>query len=172
MATPHRMFSIGDVLGAISEHLDKVESIGNVRLTCRAFEIAASPYLFATLRLGFHKRYLRRLRRVAADKKFAEGVRELSWDTSYYRAMGKTYDEVHLVDMLRRSGYDWEHILQSNPGERHAGLARLKALYRDENELMGRVGLENEIADALSKFTGLKAVSFTGWPLERRFFDR
>ncbi|KAK4546789.1 hypothetical protein LTR36_001521 [Oleoguttula mirabilis] len=138
MAATQRALSNDDLLLAIFEHVDSYETIGHARLTSKAIETAASPFLFSTLRLGFRKRYLRRLKWVAARKKFARG---------------------------HNSG---------NSRELNAGLARLKALGKDEEELSYGVRLYPELAKAFQSLTGLKRAAVTGWSSgqQRMFYDQ
>lgn len=81
LSASENVLSNDDLLTAIFAYLNK-DIISRVRLVSRVCEAAASPFLFTTLRLGFRKQYIQRLNRVAANEKFAKGVREVVWDTT------------------------------------------------------------------------------------------
>ncbi|KAK5124803.1 hypothetical protein LTR85_001516 [Meristemomyces frigidus] len=166
----HRVLANDDLLTAVFEQLDSVGSLGHVRLTSKAFEVAASPYLFSTLRLGFRKRYLRRLKRVAADRKFAKGVREIVWDTAHYATNGSPYELFDVGALMLSTGVPYEEMIPRSREHGGTSLARLRALAKDEDELCGREAVLVELVEGLRSFTGLKSVVIACWSSRRRHF--
>ncbi|KAK5745755.1 hypothetical protein LTR17_001257 [Elasticomyces elasticus] len=67
-------------------------TIQQLRLVNRQTEADASQFLFTTLVVGIKKRYLRRLQRIAADPKFARGVKEVICEMAQYTAKQNELD--------------------------------------------------------------------------------
>ncbi|KAK4539628.1 hypothetical protein LTR36_010511 [Oleoguttula mirabilis] len=172
MAT-RSVLSNDDLLSNIVAFSD-TSVISYARLVSRGFEAAASPYLFSTLRLGLRKRYFRRLKRVAADEKFAKGGREIVWDTATYACGARPYDSTDVSYLWYYSGASPDEISTHCQSERDAALARLKALDKDEMAIVADFsGLAVQLHESLRCFTGLKGVTFTTWSsANRAFFDR
>lgn len=170
------MLTNDDLLTNIFAFLD-ARTVGLVRLVSRCFEVAASPFLFSTLRLGFRVRYLRRLRRVAADKRFAPGVREIVWDTATYVGHGRCYTVDDVCDLRYLSGHT-APTMRDNPdrvvSEIKLVLARWNAMMTDEQALVdASCDFMQELAGHLRAFTGLKSLDITTWSsADRRFFDK
>jgi len=168
-----------DLLTVIFAHLDHA-TVGQVRLISHLFEAIASPYLFATLRLGFRKRYMRRLRRVAAEEKFAKGVRKIVWDTAPYTFHPafphERYDAYYYTELMYLCGATEAEIDEPRSLQQKVCLCRLNRLASDKQRLIAALDdghLHHKLVEGLRTFTGLKAVKVPNWSSEgRSFFDR
>lgn len=160
-----------DLLTLVFAHLDTA-GIANSRLASKYFDTVASPHLFNTLRLGFRKRYLRRLSRVAAIEKFAKGVREIVWDTAHYSTNNVAYNNHDILYLLVLSGAPYEQLIQHDHRDHRAGLARLTALAKDEKDIAHAPRLMDVLVAAFEPCMGLKALTITNWSNKNRmFFD-
>ena len=165
-----------DLLDIILLHLHRSD-IQNTRLSCRSIEEIASGHLFRTLILSSRKRHFRRLRRVAAEYKFARGVRDIVLEIAHYCRHERFYREEHMSDLAQLNG------LQLDPdpsmSEKQTGVykARLRCLRLDEKSLTTAEG--NPISQwsvPLWALIGLHKVTVTsfheGREGVRRFSDQ
>lgn len=157
----HKVLSNDDLLDIIFSSTP--ESISYARLVSRTFEASASPHLFRTLRLSALKRHLRRIKRVAADPKFAKGVRNIVWETVHYVKSGQLYDDLDVISMICLGGEALVKKHEKDSQEYTVSVARLRALARDEEELGDWVGLLKELVSAFRSFTGLRSLEITSW---------
>lgn len=165
---------IEDILHHVCDHLASSGSdIASLRLTCRHFESIASPYLFQTLRLGARVRYLRRLKRVAADERFSRGVREIVWDTATYGYPEKFFEAEDVTKMLTLGDATMQDIQAISEQEMVNAAKYAQGLASDEHTIFRNpVVLIKLLRHSFRKLTGLESLVFTTWSTTgRAFFD-
>ncbi|KAK4919687.1 hypothetical protein LTR49_012751 [Elasticomyces elasticus] len=176
-------------------------TIQQLRLVNRQTEADASQFLFATLVVGIKKRYLRRLQRIAADPKFARGVKEVVCEMAQYRAQP---DGINLCtaeavgellfrlcraeqaaipnhDILAQNGdsNNWQALSDAQretwKQKSAIGLARYLALQRGEGQLLAdSEPILNAMSEQIRYLQGLRKVTMTIWTAgskTRDFFE-
>ncbi|KAK5746886.1 hypothetical protein LTR17_000517 [Elasticomyces elasticus] len=169
--------------------------------TIQQTEADASQSLFTTLVVGIKKRYLRRLQRIAADPKFARGVKEVICETAQYTAKQNDIDlcTADAVGQLlfrlctaEQAPLPYDNIFGANedPNDWQAlsdaqretwkqksvvGLARYLSLQKGEEQLLT---ISKAISDTMSMqmqyLEELRKVTMTVWTAgskARKFFE-
>ncbi|KAK4952754.1 hypothetical protein LTR10_009562 [Elasticomyces elasticus] len=176
-------------------------TIQQLRLVNRQTEADASQFLFTTLVVGIKKRYLRRLQRIAADPKFARGVKEVICETAQYTAKQNDIDLctadavgqlLYRLCTAEQAPMPYDNILGANidPNDWQAlsdaqretwkqksavGLARYLSLQKGEEQLLtNSYAITHAMSMQMQYLEELRKVTMTVWTAgskARKFFE-
>ena len=160
-----------DLLDIICLHTDR-HVITSLRLCCRTLKGAAAPHLFRRLVLSARKRHTRRLQRVAACEKFANGVREIVWETAHYGGDIDNENQEIFIKAFLLLGDATELEATTSSEQQRVWMARFKNLKAHEKGVWTDKDLTIGMIEAFRKLVGLRSVVSTVWDAQEHGHKR